>query len=264
MANETLSVGHDKQSEEILYPPSRWVEPQINVSEIEELIRSNRELEHFAFAVSHDLQEPLKVVCLYLQLLKRKYQERLDEKVEKDITSIIDRTERMQNLIQSMLDYARVGKGHAYFVRLDTSQVIHRAMDNLKASIDATSAQISCGNCPVVMGDEIQLTQLFQNLISNAIKFHQKGESPRIHIDVEQKDDQWVFSVRDNGIGVEQKDLQDIFKVFRRLHSHSEYAGNGIGLALCQRIVESHGGNIWVESEVGQGTTVYFNIYKIS
>jgi light-regulated signal transduction histidine kinase (bacteriophytochrome) len=140
---------------------------------------------------------------------------------------------------------------------------INQAIENLKVTIEANSAQIRCEICPVIMWDEIQLTQLFQNLINNAIKFHKKEDFPCIHISVEQKDDQWLFAVQDNGIGIDREHIQSIFEIFRRLHPQSEYTGSGIGLSLCKRIVESHLGNIWAESEIGKGTTVYFTIPKI-
>jgi light-regulated signal transduction histidine kinase (bacteriophytochrome) len=250
----------EEKSKEVLYPPKRWSEPETKALTMDELIRSNRELEQFAFVASHDLQEPLKVISLYLQILNRKYKGKLDTHAERNFSYILDRTERMQHLIQSLLEYAQVGKGNTRFIRTDSGVVIERAIDNLKVTIQENSAKITYEDCPIIMGDEIQLTQLFQNLINNAIKFYKKGEPPCVHISAEQQETQWLFSIKDNGIGIKQEHLQNIFELFRRLHSQIEYKGNGLGLGLCKRIVESHGGHIWAESEIGKGTTVYFNI----
>jgi light-regulated signal transduction histidine kinase (bacteriophytochrome) len=241
----------------------KWDETETKPLTMDELIRSNRELEQFAFAASHDLQEPLKVVSLYLQLLKKKYKRGLIDRAEHDISLILDRTDRLQDLIQSMLNYAQVRKGNLSLVQLDSGVALHRAIENLKASIDKNSAQITYGSCPVIMGDAIQLTQLFQNLINNAIKFHKENEPPCVHIYAALKADHWLFSIQDNGIGVEWKHLQNIFDMFTRLHPQSEYEGSGIGLSLCKRIVKCHGGRIWAESEIEKGTTVYFTMPKM-
>jgi light-regulated signal transduction histidine kinase (bacteriophytochrome) len=263
MRNVILSTYSSKESEKFLYPPKRWDESEDKALTMDELIRSNRELEQFAFVASHDLQEPLKIISLYLQILNRKYEGSLDNKAVENISSILEKAERMQKLIQSILSYAQVGKGNVQFTPLDSNVAINQAIENLKVTIEENSVQISCEDCPAVMGDEIRLTQLFQNLINNAIKFRKKEEFSRIHISVKQKDDQWLFSIEDNGIGIEREHIQDIFEIFKRLHSQSEYAGSGIGLALCKRIVESHGGNIWAKSDIGKGTTVYFTIPKL-
>ena len=237
-------------------------EPAINVLTMDELVRSNQELEQFAFAASHDLQEPLKAISFYLRSFNKKYQGRLDDKADEIILSILDRSERMQHLVQNILTYARAGKENIPFTKLDSRIVLKRAIENLKVTIEDNSAQIRYEGCPVIMGDEIQLTQLFQNLIDNAIKFRKKEESPCVHISARQKGEQWLFAIQDNGIGIQREHIQSIFNIFTRLHSYNEYAGNGIGLALCKRTVESHRGRIWVGSEVGKGTTVYFTIPK--
>jgi light-regulated signal transduction histidine kinase (bacteriophytochrome) len=243
--------------------PPRWNEPETELVSMGELIRSNRELEQFAFAASHDLQEPLKIISLYLRILHRKYKGRLDDSADENISYILDRAEGMQKLIQSMLEYAQVGKGDIRFIKVDSGMVFNRAIENLRVSIEKNSAHIMFEDCPVILGDEIQLTQLFQNLINNAIKFSKKEEFPCIRISAKQTDNRWLFSIQDNGIGMKKEHLQNIFEAFRRLHPQSEYPGNGIGLALCKRIVESHRGNIWAESEIGKGTTIYFNIPQI-
>jgi light-regulated signal transduction histidine kinase (bacteriophytochrome) len=250
-------------SQEVFYPPKRWNELEAKVLTMDELIRSNKELEQFAFVASHDLQEPLKIISLYLQILKRKQNGGLEEKADENISSILEKAERMQKLIQSILSYAQVGKGAIQFKEIDSNVALTQAIENLKVTIKENSAQIRCANFPVIMGDEIRITQLFQNLINNAIKFCKKGESPIIDISVKQKDDRWLFSIQDNGIGVERDQIKNIFEIFKRLHPQSEYVGSGIGLALCRRIVESHGGNIWAESEVGKGAVFYFTIPKI-
>jgi light-regulated signal transduction histidine kinase (bacteriophytochrome) len=260
MRVENLSVRYTKESEEPLNPPRRGNGPETGVLTREELIRSNRELENFAFAASHDLQEPLNVISLYLQILNRKYKGRLDDTADENFSYILDRTERMKKLIQSMLEYARAGNGNINLTKLDSRTVINQAIENLKVTIEENSAQIQCEDCPVILGDEIQLTRLFQNLINNALKFRKKEERPCIRISCVQQENQWLFSITDNGIGIKQEHIEKIFDIFRRLHSQSQYAGSGIGLALCKRIVESHRGNIWAESEVGKGTAFYFHI----
>lgn len=252
-----------KESEKVLYPPRSWNMRPANPVTMDELLRSNKELEQFAFAVSHDLQEPLKVVSLYLQILSKKHKERLNEE-DQNMSHILDRTERMQQLIQSMLEYARTGHGEIQWREVDSQAVINRAMKNLAVTIEENSAHIWCDDCPIIMGDEIKLTQLFQNLIANAIKFHKKDELPFVQISCKQNRNQWLFSIKDNGIGVGKEHQRKVFEIFRRLHAQSEYAGTGIGLAMCQKIVKSHRGNIWIRSEIGQGATVYFNIPKPS
>lgn len=253
MRNEILA-------EEILYPPQGWDKQEAGALTTAELIRSNKDLEQFAFAASHDLQEPLKVVSVYLQFFKRRYGGKLDGRADEIISSVLDRTERMQDLIQSLLNYSRAGQKNIQFTKVDSSILVNRAVENLEVNIEKHSAQVRWECCPVVMGDEIQLTQLFQNLVHNAIKFRKKEGHPSIYISSQEIDGQWRFSIQDNGIGIAAEHGHSIFELFSRLHAQSEYAGNGIGLALCKRIVEAHRGNIWVESEVGKGTTVYFTM----
>ncbi len=245
---------------EILHIPKNRIGSQDKTLTTDELIRSNRELEQFAFTASHDLQEPLKAISLYLQLYHKKYSGKLGDQADEAISRILDKTNRMQKLIQNILNYSRVGKEDVELVKLNSDLILKRAIGNLNATIKENLAQITHETLPIVMGNNIQLMQLFQNLISNAIKFSKGDDFPRIHISFVQKDRQWVFLVQDNGIGIAQKDIQKIFDIFHRLHSSSEYGGNGIGLALCKRIVESHGGKIWIESEVGKGTAVYFTM----
>lgn len=240
----------------------RWDKSGITSLTMEELTRSNKELEQFAFIAAHDLQEPLRVSSSYAQLLDRKYSGRLDGKADRIIAAILKNNERMARLIHSLLEFSQAGRGKAQFKELDSSILLGQVIENLKLKIHENAAQIICVDCPVIKGDEMQLTQLFQNLLMNAIKFRKKEEKPEIHISAKEKRYQWFFSVRDNGIGVDPEHAQVIFDPFRRLHTQGEYAGSGIGLALCKRIVEFHRGKIWIESEVGKGTTVCFTIHK--
>ncbi|MBD2126822.1 GHKL domain-containing protein [Microcoleus sp. FACHB-1] len=223
------------------------------------LLYSNRELEQFAYVASHDLQEPLRAVNSYAQLLARKYQGNLDAKADKYLGYIMEGATRMQQLINDLLEFSRVGT-RAKELKLTACEVVlSQVLINLKVAIAECQAVVTHDPLPTIMGDEIQLMQLFQNLISNAIKFHRE-EPPCVHISVVQQQNDWVFSVRDNGIGMEPEYFERIFTIFQRLHSRSEYAGTGIGLAVCKKIVERHGGRIWIESELGVGTTFYFTI----
>jgi signal transduction histidine kinase len=223
------------------------------------LLYSNRELEQFAYVASHDLQEPLRAVNSYAQLLGRKYQGSLDAKADKYLGYIMEGATRMQQLINDLLEFSRVGT-RAKELKLTACEVVlSQVLMNLKVAIAECQAVVTHDPLPTIMGDEIQLMQLFQNLISNAIKFHRE-EPPCVHISVVQQQNDWVFSVRDNGIGMEPEYFERIFTIFQRLHSRAEYPGTGIGLAVCKKIVERHGGRIWVESELEVGTTFYFTI----
>jgi len=227
-----------------------------------ELARSNKELEQFAYIAAHDLQEPLRVASSYVQLLEKEYKGRLDAKGNRIIAALLRNNERMRILIHSLLEHSRAGQETTQFKQLDCRALLSRVMENLKVKIEENAAQILCEGCPIIQGNEIQLMQLFQNLINNAIKFRKKEKTPHIYISAKERRNQWFFSVRDNGIGVDPQHSRVIFDPFRRLHTQSEYAGHGIGLALCKRIVELHRGKIWIESEVGKGTTVNFTIHK--
>jgi signal transduction histidine kinase len=224
-----------------------------------DLERSNAELEQFASVVSHDLQNPLRVVLGYLQRLQRRYKVELSADAEECVASAVDGATWMEELINDLLDFSRVGTHGKDFEPTDCGAVLDRALENLKVAIEEGSAVVTSEPLPVVMGDDLQLEQLFQNLISNAIKFH-GDEPPRIHVSAEQKGDEFMFSVRDNGIGIAPEHTERIFEIFQRLHSRSEYPGTGIGLGICQKIVERHGGCIWVESQPEKGSTFYFTI----
>ncbi|MFQ6122842.1 MAG: ATP-binding protein, partial [Dehalococcoidales bacterium] len=230
-------------------------ELQKTVAEFE---RSNAELERFAYIASHDLQEPLRMVASYTQLLEKRYNDRLDADARDFIGYAVDGAKRMQQLINGLLTYSRVGTRRKPFEPTDCMAVFEAAVANLDVAIRESGAEVTSDPLPLVMADEGQLVQLFQNLIDNAIKFHGE-EPPRVHVSVEQKGDEWVFSVRDNGIGIDSQNFERAFMVFQRLHGR-EYRGTGIGLSIAKRIVERHGGRIWLESQPGKGTVVHFTI----
>jgi PAS domain S-box-containing protein len=228
---------------------------------LSELERSNSELQHFAYVASHDLQEPLRMVVSYVQLLQRRYHGKLDSDADEFIAYAVDGTIRMQGLINDLLTYSRVGTRGRAFEPTECQAVLDRALSNLQMAIQESGAKITADPLPTVTADGSQLGQLFQNLIGNAIKFH-SDEPSRVHISVQDRSDEWLFSIRDNGIGIAADSSGRIFEVFKRLHTRKEYPGTGIGLAICRKIVKRHGGDIWVESEPGQGSTFYFTIPK--
>jgi light-regulated signal transduction histidine kinase (bacteriophytochrome) len=225
----------------------------------EDLIRSNKELEQFASVVSHDLQEPLRTVRGFVQLLQRKYGNRLDAEADTFIEFAVDGTNRMETLIKDLLAYARVTTRNGELVPTDAGAALRQALGNLHASIQETGAEITHRDLPVVQADPAQLVQLFQNLLGNALKFH--GDAPpKIDVDACQERGYWRFLVRDNGIGIDSRFQEHIFEMFRRLDTRTQYAGSGIGLAICKNIAHRHGGRIWVESELGRGATFNFTI----
>jgi len=226
-----------------------------------QLNRSNKELEQFAYVASHDLQEPLRMVSSYVQLLEERYQDQLDEKAQKFIHYAVDGAVRMQRLIQDLLDFSRVSTKGRPFEEVDCNSLLAQALDNLQSTILATGAVITSDRLPVVIGDGVQIVQVFQNLIANSIKFC-INIPPTIHVGTGETDVHWLISIRDNGIGIDQKYAEKIFIIFQRLHTREEYHGTGIGLAVCKRIIERHGGAIWFESVVGQGTTFYCTFPK--
>jgi PAS domain S-box-containing protein len=223
-----------------------------------ELERSNKDLEQFAYAASHDLQEPLRTVSNFSQLLGRRYKGELDAKADQFIGFIVDGATRMQEMIDNLLIYSRVSTRAKPFEPTDFKTVFDQALTNVKMAIEESGALVIHDPLPTVMADASQMVQLFQNLLSNAIKF--RKEKPRITVSAAQRGNEWLFSVKDNGIGIAPEFMENIFKMFQREHASAEYPGTGVGLAICKKIVDRHGGRIWVESEQGKGSTFYFTI----
>lgn len=224
-----------------------------------DLARSNADLQQFAYVASHDLQEPLRMVASYTQLLSKRYKGKLDQDADEFIGYAVDGVVRMQALIKALLEYSRVGTRGKELVRTDCGKVMEETLANLQGAIEETGALITTTVLPTVRGDATQLGQLFQNLVGNAIKFCKDG-TPCIHVSAERKSGAWEFAVKDNGIGIDSENLDRIFEIFQRLHTPAEYPGTGIGLALCKKIVERHGGTMWVESEPDSGSTFFFTI----
>lgn len=224
-----------------------------------ELARSNDDLEQFAYLVSHDLQEPLHVASGFLRLLARRYQGKLDAKANEFINCALDSINRLEQQIKDLLDYSRVTTRGKEFTRVDVNAVLEQVLKDLSLTIKEKKARITHAPLPEVMADRSQLARVFQNLIGNALKFC-GDKHPQVHIGAEQVNGEWQFFVQDRGIGIDPKHHERIFLMFERLHSRAEYPGTGIGLAICKKIVERHGGRIWVESQPGQGSTFYFTI----
>lgn len=232
---------------------------------LEELIAqlkiSNKELEQFAYVASHDLQEPLRMVTSFTQLLERRYKGKLDADAEDYIEFIVEGSQRMKDLIDDLLVFSRLKTQVQEFESVSVEIILDDVLSNLKTSIKENDVKITYDPLPTLMGDPFQIMQLFQNLISNAIKFH-GDEQPQIHISARKSGDKWLFAVNDNGIGIDPEHQEYIFNIFRRLHTRDEYEGTGIGLSICKKIVERHGGQIWVESELEKGSTFYFTLLE--
>jgi signal transduction histidine kinase len=226
---------------------------------VEELARSNRDLEQFAYIASHDLQEPLRMVAAYTQLLAERYRGHLDETADKYIDYASNGALRMQTLIRDLLAFSRVGRKGSEMKVNDCNTIVGQALKNLQSAVRESGAIVSYDRLPVVRCNSFQFLQLFQNLIGNAIKFR-GSEKPAIHINAARTGTEWLFTVSDNGIGIELESAEVIFSVFKRLHTSSEYPGNGIGLAIAKKVVEQHGGKIWVESTKGRGSNFKFTL----
>ena len=229
----------------------------------EELSRSNSELEQFAYVASHDLQEPLRMVSSYVALLGRRYDGQLDDRADKYIHFAVDGANRMQRLIHDLLAYSRVGTRGGELTPTDTASVLGETLSNLEVAIDESEAEVVYSDLPSVMGDPSQLRQLFQNIVGNALKFRSESR-PRVELEASQDGDQWTFSIRDNGVGFDQRYAERVFGVFKRLHRNADIPGTGIGLAICQRIIERHGGRIWAESKLGEGSCFYFTLPAVA
>jgi signal transduction histidine kinase len=226
----------------------------------DELARSNRDLEQFAYVASHDLQEPLRMVAGYLQLLEERYKGQLDEKADKFIDYAVDGSERMSSMIRDLLAYSRVNARQENLDEVDANAAFSVALQNLGASVKESSAVVTRDELPTIRGDSMQLAMVFQNLIGNAIKFRIADRDPKIHVSAKKESNHWIFEVKDNGIGFEQQYEDKIYMIFQRLHGHGHYPGTGIGLAICKRIIERHGGKIWATSAPGEGSTFFFTV----
>jgi len=224
-----------------------------------ELERSNKELEQYAYVASHDLQEPLRKIASFISLLEKRYKDSFDQEGKKYLQYVVDGAKRMQMLINDLLAYSRLGTAGKPFLQTDCNKVLDRVLSDLDKPIKSRSAVVTHDELPTLIADELQLGQVFQNLIGNAVKFCNDSK-PRIHISAERGGDGWLFSVSDNGLGINEEFFDRIFVMFQRLHTQAEYPGTGIGLAVCKKIIERHGGRIWAESEVGRGSTFFFTI----
>jgi len=230
------------------------------VERTEALMRSNEELQQFAYIASHDLQEPLRTVSIFAQLLAKRFGGKLDADAHQFIRYIVESSERMERLIHDLLDFSRVdARGTDHFVRMSCDEALNDAIRNLHSLIEENQAVMTLGRLPVVLADPVQVTRLFQNLLVNSIRFRSE-DPPHIQIAAEMGDGEWRFSVRDNGIGIEPQYAEKVFGIFKCLHSRDKYPGSGMGLAICRKIVSRHQGRIWVESELGKGATFHFTL----
>jgi PAS domain S-box-containing protein len=262
-AHNTLEQRVEERTAEIEEAYQLVKENEFKLKEvITDLERSNKELESFAYITSHDLQEPLRSIASYSQLIQRRYEGKLDSDADEFIEFMVIGAKRMKSMIQGLLEYSRVGTQGEEFKDFSAEEALTNALSNLQSSIEECNVEVTYDSLPTILGDKSQITNVFQNLIGNAIKYKKPQFPPRIHISskLDKIKNEYVFSVSDNGIGIEKQYMDRIFEVFKRLHTIDEYEGTGIGLAIVKRIVERHGGRIWVESSFGEGSTFYFTI----
>jgi signal transduction histidine kinase len=249
-----------RKTEEARRETERRIRAEEIAALVEELARSNAELEQFACAASHDLQEPLRMITSYAGLLGREYEDKLDERARMYLDYVRNGAVRMKQMVDCLLYYARIGHHGRPFERVDMDAVLAEVLGNMKLTLEETGAQVTSGDLPEVMGDRIELTRVFQNLLSNALKFRKSDHPPIVHFSVERAGGEWRFEVADNGIGIDPRHAERIFAVFQRLHPIDRYQGTGIGLSECKKIVERHGGRIWVESRPNEGSSFYFTL----
>jgi light-regulated signal transduction histidine kinase (bacteriophytochrome) len=226
----------------------------------EALARSNADLEQFAYVASHDLQEPLRMVSSYVQLFEKRFAGQVDEQADKYIRYAVEGAKRMQSLIAGLLEYSRVGRLDEPFGTVDTNAALDQALSNLRSAIEESRARITRGPLPTLTGNAGRIAQVFQNLIGNALKFRRPDRPATVHVSALPGETEWVFTIVDNGIGIDSQYLERIFVIFQRLHTRAEYPGTGIGLSICKKAVERHGGRIWVESRVGEGSRFHFTL----
>jgi light-regulated signal transduction histidine kinase (bacteriophytochrome) len=224
------------------------------------LARSNADLEQFAYVASHDLQEPLRMVSSYMQLFERRYKGALDAQADKYIDYAVDGAKRMQALIAGLLEYSRVGRADEPSAPVDTAAALEQALTNLRSALEESQAVVTHDPLPRVLGVGAHITRVFQNLVGNGLKFRRPDLPPRIHVAARRRGPEALFTVSDNGIGIDPQYSDRVFVIFQRLHTRSEYPGTGIGLSVCKKVVERHGGRIWLESEPGVGTSFFFTL----
>jgi PAS domain S-box-containing protein len=262
ITNAIRDVSERKQAEEQIRNLNTHLEERI-LERTEELLRSNEELQQFAYVASHDLQEPLRTVCIYTQLLEKRYRNENNRDADQVIATIVENSKRMEHLISDLLDFSKIdARRRDFFKAADGNVVLDEAIRNLRSAIEATGTVITREELPILLGDSMQLTRLFQNLLTNSVKFR-SDEPPQVHVSVDAGASDWVFSVQDNGIGIPQEYAEKVFGIFKRLHGREEYPGSGMGLAICRKIVGGHGGRIWVEtSRDTPGACIRFTLPK--
>ncbi|MEX2411484.1 MAG: ATP-binding protein, partial [Candidatus Paceibacterota bacterium] len=251
------NINDRKESENKMNELNRSLKAQTKELEI-----SNAELEQFAYVASHDLQEPLRMITSFLNQIEKKYSDKLDERGKQYIQFVTDGANRMRQIILDLLEFSKIGSMDRVRKKIDMNKVLERAILSNKNRIESKKVNITTEKLPEIFASEIQMHQLLQNLISNAIKYQKKENIPMVHIKFKESEQHWIFSIKDNGIGIDSEYKSRIFEIFQRLHGNNEYSGTGIGLAICKKIVEEHKGEIWFESEIGKGSVFYFTIRK--